>query len=264
MVACLFEHAHHRRIARVLQALDGPLLSSHGCLFGGGTAIVLRHGEYRQSVDIDFLVSYLPGYRSLRQMLTGPQQLGAVTRAGRMLEPARDLRADQYGLRTLLRVDGVVIKFEVAHEARIVLDAPGPDDAVCGVPTLTRLDMAASKLLANSDRWADDAVHSRDLIDLAMMQPDRALLHQAVAKAAGAYGNSVQVDLDRAITRLHERPQRLEQCRRALGMDAIPLALLWTRIRRLRSLTRITQPAAAPRRSCAPSPTRPRAPRCAT
>jgi len=26
-----------------------------GCLFGGGTALVLQLGEYRESVDIDFL-----------------------------------------------------------------------------------------------------------------------------------------------------------------------------------------------------------------
>jgi len=31
--------------------------------------------------------------------------------------------------------------------------------------------MATSKLLANSDRWADEGVFNRDVIDLAMMQP---------------------------------------------------------------------------------------------
>ena len=94
----LFARDHHRRIARVLQALDGPLLSSHGCLFGGGTAIALRYGEFRESVDIDFLVSHLPGYRALRQLLTGPNGLNAVARAGHTLMQARDVRADQYGL----------------------------------------------------------------------------------------------------------------------------------------------------------------------
>lgn len=217
----------------MLQALDGPLLSSHGCLFGGGTAIALRHGEYRESVDMDFLVSHLPGYRALRQLLTGAQSLNPITRPEHALELARELRADQYGLRTLVLVDGVAIKLEVVHEARFVLEAPGAVDALCGVPTLTLLDMAASKLLANSDRWADGAVHSRDLIDLAMMQPARALLRRAIAKATGAYGESVQADLAKAIRRLRERPERLEQCRMALGMHTVPSALLWARIRRL-------------------------------
>ncbi|MCU0919692.1 MAG: nucleotidyl transferase AbiEii/AbiGii toxin family protein [Burkholderiaceae bacterium] len=229
----MFEREHHKRVARVLQALDGPLLSSHGCLFGGGTAIALRHGEYRESVDMDFLVSHLPGYRALRQMLTGAENLNPITRPGQLLELGRELRADQYGLRTLVRVEGVTIKFEIVHEARIVLDAPAASDALCGVPTLTPLDMAASKLLANSDRWADEAVYSRDLIDLAMMQPSRALLTRAINKAAVAYGHSIEADLAKAIGRLRERPQRLEACQQALRMDTMPAAVLWARIRRL-------------------------------
>ncbi|NTV11181.1 MAG: DUF1302 domain-containing protein [Zoogloea sp.] len=39
--------------------------------------------------------------------------------------------------------------------------APGKDDVVCGIGTLTPLDLAASKLLANSDRQADDGVFSQ-------------------------------------------------------------------------------------------------------
>ena len=217
----------------MLQALDGPLLSSHGCLFGGGTAIALRHGEYRESVDMDFLVSYLPGYRALREMLTGAQNLNPITRPGQPLELARELRTDQYGLRTLVQTDGVATKLEIVHEARITLDAPAAGDALCGVPTLTSLDMAASKLLANSDASADDAVYSRDLIDLAMMQPGRALLRRAIDKAAGAYGQSIQTDLAKAIGRLRERPGRLDACRQALRMGAVPAAVLWARIRRL-------------------------------
>lgn len=53
----MFERPHHQRISTVLHALDGCLLLENNCLFGGGTAIALRHGEYRESVDIDFLVS---------------------------------------------------------------------------------------------------------------------------------------------------------------------------------------------------------------
>ncbi|MCW2313780.1 nucleotidyl transferase AbiEii/AbiGii toxin family protein [Rhodoferax antarcticus] len=56
----MFERPHHQRIAQVLYALDAQLLRDKHCLFGGGTAIALRYGEYRESVDIDFLVSDLP------------------------------------------------------------------------------------------------------------------------------------------------------------------------------------------------------------
>lgn len=66
-----YERAHHQRIAQILSSLDPALLREHKCLFGGGTAITLRYGEYRESVDMDFLVSDLTCYRELRQMLTG-------------------------------------------------------------------------------------------------------------------------------------------------------------------------------------------------
>jgi len=229
----LFERAHHRRIATVLESLDAPLLLAHRCLFGGGTAIALRQGEYRESVDVDFLVSDVAGYRELRQRLTGPQGVQAVVREGRSLEAVRELRADQYGLRTLLRVDEVEIKFEVVLEGRIELEPPAADDLVCGVACLTRLDMATTKLLANSDRWADDSVFSRDLIDLAMLQPRGKLLKQALAKARAAYGDSVERDLAKAVDHLLARNGRLERCMAAMQVD-VSRALLWQRIKALR------------------------------
>jgi hypothetical protein len=230
----LFDRPHHRRIARVLHALDGPLLRQRGFLFGGGTAIALRFGEYRESLNIDFLVSDLGAYRELRQAMTGAGGFTTIRRADAAPELQVDeLRADQYGIRTRLQVDGQPIKFEIVFEARIALEAPGKADDLCGVPTLTPLDMAASKLLANSDRWADDGVFSRDLIDLAMMKPTLPLLRRAIEKAEGAYGAAIRRDLQRAIDRMNERTGRLERCMQVMGMADTP-AQVWQRIRALR------------------------------
>jgi hypothetical protein len=230
----LFEREHHRRVARVLEALDAHLLHGHRCLFGGGTALTLRYGEYRESVDIDFLVSDREGYRALRELLSGGAGIHAICRPGAEAPTqTRELRADQYGIRTMLRVDEVEIKFEIVLEARITLDAPGDADLLCGVATLTPLDMATSKLLANSDRWRDDSVLSRDLIDLAMMLPSPALLREAIIKAEGAYGAAVQTDLRRAVQSLRERPHRLDHCMQAMRMTTVPKALLWKRIKAL-------------------------------
>ena len=152
-----FERPHHQRIAHVLSALNGETLVQHGCLFGGGTCIALRYGEYRESVDIDFLVSDAAGYRELRHLLTGPDGLATITHLhAPPLVALREIRADQYGIRTQVQMDGQAIKLEIVREARIALEAPGPDDTLCGVSTLTSLDLAATKLLANSDRQADD------------------------------------------------------------------------------------------------------------
>lgn len=234
----MFERPHHQRIAHVLAALNGALLSQHGCLFGGGTCIALRHGEYRESVDIDFLVSDAAGYRELRQLVTGAQGLNALLRPGaEPLAVGREVRADQYGLRTQVQMDGQLIKFEMVREARIALEAPGNSDAICGIATLTLLDLAASKLLANSAGQADDGVFSRDVIDLAMMDLRLPLLQAALAKAELAYGASVARDLAKAIDRLQERAGWLERCMQAMAMT-LPKAVVWQRVRALRRLAR--------------------------
>ena len=230
----MFERPHHRRVAEALAALDAALLADNHCLFGGGTAIALRHGEYRESVDIDFLVSDMAGYRSLRQLLTSGDGLRPLVRESAELQQAREVRADQYGIRTSVRMEDIEIKFEIVLEARMELEAPGAADRVCGIATLTPLDLAASKLLANSDRWADDSVFSRDLIDLAMMQPGIALLQCAAGKARQAYGESIDRDLARAAEALLDRPGRMDRCMEMLQMTpAVPPALLRQRIKAL-------------------------------
>lgn len=230
----MFERLHHRRIASVLSALDGQLLREANCLFGGGTAIALRFGEYRESVDIDFLVSDVASYRALRQLLTGPAGFAGLLRAGNAaFIQTRECRADQYGIRTSLLVADQPIKFEIVLEARIALAAPAASDEVCGIATLSTLDLATSKLLANADRWSDDGVFSRDVIDLAMMQPSLPLLRQAVTKAEQAYGQSICRDLEKAIDKLQTRHGWLERCMQAMAIT-LPKAVLWQRIRALR------------------------------
>ena len=232
----MFERPHHQRIAHVLAALDADALRQHACLFGGGTCIALRYGEYRESVDIDFLVSDAQGYRDVRERVTGPTGINALVRPGAPpLVMLREVRADQYGVRTVVQMDGQAIKFEIVREARIVLEAPADGDVVCGVSTLTPLDLAASKLLANADRQADDGVFSRDVIDLAMMDLRLPLLRQALAKAEMAYGPAVSRDLGTAIDRLQQRHGWLERCMQAMAMT-LPKAVLWQRIRTLRKL----------------------------
>ena len=230
----MFERVHHRRIAAVLAALDGDRLRALSCLFGGGTAIALRCGEYRESVDIDFLVADRDGYRAMRQMLSGRQDIAALQRPGATpLALAREIRADQYGIRTAVLVEGVGIKFEIVHEARIALDVPGRADAICGIATLSLPDMAASKLLANSDRWRDDSAFSRDAIDLAMLDLPPRRLRPAIHKAQGAYGDAIASDIRRALDRLAEDSGHLQRCMRAMVMT-MPMAMLQQRLRALR------------------------------
>lgn len=225
----MFRRLHHQRVAEVLSMLDAPLLTEHNCWFGGGTAIVLRNGEFRESVDIDFLVSDQRSYRQLRQIV---RDHGLDALARRELELGRTPSVDGYGIRTSVLIAGVAIKFEIIHEGRIDLDSPSPDDEICGVRILTRTDQVASKLLANDDRWADTSTFSRDLIDLAMMKPDTVALKAGARKAVEAYGKTVGESLNNAVTYLQDRPQRLDEYIRALKIDA-PRAAVWQSIRDL-------------------------------
>ncbi|MEZ0366517.1 nucleotidyl transferase AbiEii/AbiGii toxin family protein [Mycobacterium sp. pUA109] len=227
----LFERTHHVRIASILDALDAELLAASSCYFGGGTAIALRHREYRESVDIDFLVSDKSGYSDLREQVRRPEGFNALT--CRPVTTLRPVVTDQYGIRTLLDADGETIKFEIVFEGRIGLETPRAGDSICGVTTLTDLDMAASKLLANSDRWSERAVFSRDVIDLAMMEPGPDLLNRAIAKAESAYRSAIVDDLSKAIDYLRDNPHRLDDCMRELQMYDTPKAVLWARIKRL-------------------------------
>lgn len=230
----VFERPHHQRIATLLGSLDASVLRECRCLFGGGTAVALRFGEYRESLHVDFLVSDPEGYRRLRNLLAHGRSLAPIMREGAIV-PAldRDIRVDQYGIRTAVEIAGMAIKFEIVREARITLDAPGKNDEICGVATLTVVDLAASKLLANSDRGLDDSTFSRDVIDLAMMAPRLAPLRQALGKAEPVYGDAVRRDLAGALDRLRERQGWLERCMLAMHMQ-MPQALLWQRLRALR------------------------------
>ena len=230
----MFERPHHQRIAQVLLTLDGMLLRNHNCFFGGGTAIALRYGEYRESVDIDFLVSDIDHYRQLRLLTTGSSGISALFReSSSSIAQIRDVRADQYGIRTMLLVAGQQVKFEIILEGRIKLQHPAAADKICGITILSPLDMLTSKLLANSDRWADDGVFNRDLIDLAMMTPSIGLFRTAVAKAELAYGHAIMRDIEKAIAKFQQRPDWLERCMLAMEIN-VPKAVVWERIRTLR------------------------------
>jgi hypothetical protein len=233
----LFDRPEHRRIAKLLESLDADLMARHQCLFGGGTAIALKFGEYRESRDVDFLVSSVEAYRETRAIVTTQGIAGLFTGPVKAL---REARMDQYGIRAMLEVGGEPIKFEIVLEGRIVLDVPGPGDVICGVRTLTTSDMVAEKLLANSDRWADDIVHSRDLIDLAMMLPSGKIPLNAMAKAARAY-SSIEDDLKKAIEHLSGRPGRIQECMAAMQMT-MPAAQAMDRIRKLRVQAAATAP----------------------
>ena len=94
--------------------------------------------------------------------------------------------------------------------------------------------MAASKLLANSDRGLDVGMHCRDVIDLAMLNLSKSEFAEAVIKGEGAYGEAILKDLAKVIDMLGEANGLLERCMKAMDVS-VPRALLWQNISKLKS-----------------------------
>lgn len=214
-----YRRARHRKVARVLDALDAAILVQAQCYFGGGTRIALELDEYRESADIDFICSELTGYRKLRSVIA-QGSLGTLMPAAKTgVTLLRDVRADQYGIRTVIGVDGEPVKFEIILEARIRVSTMKLRSIP--VPVLDGVSCFAEKWLANADRWNDTAVLSRDAIDLAFMLQAWGI-EAAVAgakQAMQAYGNVVTRAARAASTLLLEDARYRKQCVENLAID---------------------------------------------
>jgi len=210
-----FARPAHRAVLAMLSKLDRSFLEHARCWFGGGTRIVLELGEYRVSNDVDFLCSDRDGYRALRETVS-EASLGAIAR--RPLPLAREVRVDQFGIRTFVGTAATKVKLELIREARI--DLAG--QAVVGIPVvcLCRAHCFAEKLLANADRGLDDATLSRELVDLAFMIEgwSKADAEKGMVLAKDAYGASVARLLGQAREKMRDKLHRA-RCVEALGLD---------------------------------------------
>lgn len=211
-----FKRPCHAIVAKALALLDSKFLARSQCYFGGGTRIVLALGEYRESEDIDLLCSSRTGYRALRSTITS-HSLGKI--AAPEVKLAREVLADRYGIRTFLDVDDSKIKFEIVYEGRIDLD--GRIDESLSAPVLDERSCFAEKFLANADRWADESVLSRDVIDLAFMAEswNPGIAAEGYALAREAYGDTAADCARRAAKKLIEDKRYRKRCVDALRVN---------------------------------------------
>lgn len=215
-MADLFRRPHHNAILAALRSLNGDLFADAECYFGGGTAIVLKLDEYRESVDIDFLCASQDGYRILRQAVFG-KGLAGLIRDGADVKELRDMKADQYGIRTFLEIQDTKIKFEIVRESRVPLS--GEFDDAFGVPVLSREDMYLEKLLANADRCHDKSVMSRDIIDISLMMTRWGDIPDAAwERAREVYGDIVEAAYASAVEDIRD-VDRLLECMKKMSMD---------------------------------------------
>ncbi|TPI40789.1 nucleotidyl transferase AbiEii/AbiGii toxin family protein [Mesorhizobium sp. B2-9-1] len=209
-----FEKPEHRVIAKALGLMDRDFLTANQCWFGGGTAIVMKLGEYRRSLDLDFLCADAGGYRELR---TRASEFGVRAFFPEPVEAVRDFQIDQYGLRTVLRLTDQPIRFEVVREGRIDLRGHFDDDL--GIPALVPADMFAEKLLANADRCQDRAVAYRDAFDLGMLVKAYGQIPtEALDKAQTAYGRDIERKIAWVVGKLRDK-RELRDAAEVLQMD---------------------------------------------
>lgn len=222
----MFERSQHRSVAALLQAMQAETLARCRFLFGGGTRIVLDLSEYRESLDVDFLCSDASGYSDLRFLASTRGYAGLFTEDGlSRVELQREMRIDQYGIRFPAVCDGALLKVELIREARIDLGA-GSRPEWSPVECLSIPDCYTEKILANSDRWADRQVLSRDLIDLAALRMRfGAIPDEAWSKAEGAYKSAAWMDLRKALEAFLSDTVHQKACFQGLQV-ADPVSLL--------------------------------------
>ncbi|OKH29654.1 hypothetical protein NIES2101_43195 [Calothrix sp. HK-06] len=210
-----FRIDHHNKILTVLHCLNSDVLENGFAYFGGGSVLALDFDEYRWSRDIDFISEVgTEGYKYLRTLVfdngyealfsdLSKIQIGRIT-------------TDQYGIRINIVVNDTPIKTEIIAENRFQLDSPRYP-SWSPVPCLSLNDCFTSKLLANSDRYIDKSIESRDLIDLAVLRLQSPIPQSAIDKAEKAY--EVIRPLKRAIELFQEKPEYRQKCYQGLQVN---------------------------------------------
>jgi hypothetical protein len=209
LVGGMFLREYHRLVANVLGDMDADVLKQTRCFLGGATAITLQLGEYRKSIDVDFLIGDEDGYRWLRNEVSDNSFGELFTRAPALAGRGR-IKKDRFGIRALLNIGGTPVKFEIIPEGRFGLC--GCDVAGIPVPVINRHGLFAAALLANADGWAAAETFSRSVIDLAFMVDEwEEMAASAFDVAHRAYGDSVDISLKRAVERIADQAW-LQRC----------------------------------------------------
>ena len=218
-----FQYAIHNQILQILGAVNCDFFESCSILFGGGTMLALEYGEYRLSRDIDFLCPYGEPFSRLRRR-TFEQGYAALFNLDKctQFEFPQEMRTDRDGVRFAIAIDQTILKFEIVAEGRIVLASPAKP-AWSPVVCLSTIDRIVEKLLANGDRWPDQSVLSRDLIDLAILRHNMAFPQAAFDKAEAAYPTIEP--LKRSILSFQAKPDYRLRCYERLQLESPAVAV---------------------------------------
>jgi len=226
----MFRREHHQRIASALGLIKIENLVQCGCLFGGGTALVLQLGEYRESVDIDFLCGSIHDYGRIRRGIFDEGNT-FLFREGTKL--SRELIQGRSEMRASINLgDGSrPLKFEILTEGYLNGLLPSETE-VCDVPCLNPQDSMATKLMANADRGLDSAYHFRDVIDLLVASRTFGpIREETLQRIRVGYNTTAEKSLMKTVTLLQEQPALLETAFEVLAVDSTTAAYVSENIR---------------------------------
>jgi hypothetical protein len=158
----MYHRPHHKVIHHLLTQFNSSFLEANNILFGGGTRIALELGEYRESVDIDFLCPNTESYRAVRSEILS-HSLGNLISGQVTL--AREVMPNRYAVRTALEFQGTRVKLEFVafddYKIHSTVNSPFP------IPCIDPDSCYITKLLAHADRHVEPV--RKDFIDLLMM-----------------------------------------------------------------------------------------------
>lgn len=155
-----FRFPLHNSALRLIHGhLNLELIESCNLYFGGGTLCSMRYGEYRESVDIDFLCS---DHEKMRNLNINYEKISDLPKA-------RDSDFMRDSVRLWLKFEEQIFKVEFVKEYRIPLQA----ERFQGILSLTPTSLLACKLMANVDRGAPSSYqHLKDMVDITAVYMD--------------------------------------------------------------------------------------------
>lgn len=177
-----FNISRHNKINNLIHNhLNTRLIEENKFYFGGGTLCSMKYGEYRESVDIDFLTCDRNGMINMR--------LGENLISELPLWKGKQIKSDKDGIRFWVDFRGEAYKIEFIFESRIVFNEPVRFETILSLDPVSHI---SCKLLANADRGCGGELQAhKDIIDILVLYEHhgKKALTDAWHMAYEAYGS---------------------------------------------------------------------------
>ena len=208
-----FRRPRHAAIMGVLRRMDAAFLLENRCFLSGGTAAAMELGEYRRAEGMRFLTE--GGFSAIRCGVAH-NSFGPVFREQPDL--AREVRPDQFGVRSFVNTDDGPIKLEILWTHA----PPGVGAPRTGwpVPLVGRRALVTGLVLALFDLGSPKRAYFRNLVDLAFTSASwgNDVLADAMATCEQAFGERISEGLATALRLALDHADAWAECMRDMSV----------------------------------------------